>query len=66
MYGGVKANSTLKITDCNKYDTATPTFEIPNIEIMQELMQIREQAFQASTLAQEKISAQSAMFKKEV
>ena len=31
MYEQVKENGALKITDFDKYDTATPTFEIPNL-----------------------------------
>jgi radical SAM superfamily enzyme YgiQ (UPF0313 family) len=44
MYEQVKENGTLKITDFDKYDTATPTFEIPNLS-SEELRDIREQAF---------------------
>ena len=50
MYEEVKANGSLKITDFDKYDTATPTFEIPNMT-MQELTEIREQAFQSFYLS---------------
>jgi len=50
MYEEVKANGSLKITDFDKYDTATPTFEIPNMT-MQELSEIREQAFQSFYLS---------------
>jgi radical SAM superfamily enzyme YgiQ (UPF0313 family) len=35
----------LKVTDFDKFDTATPIFEIPTLS-MQELREIREQAFQ--------------------
>jgi len=45
MYDLVKEKGWLKITDFNKYDTATPTFETPTLA-MQELREIREQAFQ--------------------
>jgi anaerobic magnesium-protoporphyrin IX monomethyl ester cyclase len=45
MYDLVKENGWLKITDFDKYDTATPTFETPTLT-MQELREIREQAFQ--------------------
>ena len=45
MYDFVKKNGWLKITDFDKYDTATPTFETPALT-MQELRDIREQAFQ--------------------
>ena len=34
----------LKVTDFDKYDTATPIFDIPGLS-MQELREIREQAF---------------------
>jgi anaerobic magnesium-protoporphyrin IX monomethyl ester cyclase len=44
MYEQVKENGSLKITDFDKYDTATPTFEIPNLSA-EELRDIREQAF---------------------
>ena len=45
MYDLVKENGWLKITDFDKYDTATPIFETPTLT-MQELREIREQAFQ--------------------
>ena len=45
MYDYVKENGMLKITDFDEYDTATPIFEIPTLS-MQELREIREQAFQ--------------------
>jgi radical SAM superfamily enzyme YgiQ (UPF0313 family) len=50
LYEEVKANGSLKVTDFDKYDTATPTFEIPNMT-MQELTEIREQAFQSFYLS---------------
>jgi len=34
----------VKVTDFDKYDTATPIFELPTLS-MQELREIREQAF---------------------
>jgi radical SAM superfamily enzyme YgiQ (UPF0313 family) len=46
MYEQVRDNGSLKITDFDKYDTATPTFEIPQLS-MKELRKIREQAFQS-------------------
>ncbi len=45
MYDQVKDNGWLKITDFDKYDTATPTFTMPKLE-MKELREIREKAFQ--------------------
>ncbi|MEM2108222.1 MAG: radical SAM protein [Candidatus Bathyarchaeia archaeon] len=45
LYELVKEKGWLKITDFNKYDTATPTFETPTLK-MQELREIREKAFQ--------------------
>jgi radical SAM superfamily enzyme YgiQ (UPF0313 family) len=45
MFDFVKDNGWLKITDFDKYDTATPIFEIPTLS-MQGLREIREQAFQ--------------------
>jgi radical SAM superfamily enzyme YgiQ (UPF0313 family) len=45
MHDFVKEKGWLKITDFNKYDTATPTFEAPPLT-MQELREIREKAFQ--------------------
>jgi hypothetical protein len=45
MYDSVKEKGWLKVTDFDKYDTATPIFEIPAMS-MQELREIREQAFQ--------------------
>jgi anaerobic magnesium-protoporphyrin IX monomethyl ester cyclase len=44
MYDLVKEKGWLRITDFNKYDTATPTFETPTLT-MQELREIREKAF---------------------
>jgi anaerobic magnesium-protoporphyrin IX monomethyl ester cyclase len=46
MYDLVKKNGWLKVTDFNKYDTATPTFETPTLS-MKELGKIYEQAFQS-------------------
>jgi radical SAM superfamily enzyme YgiQ (UPF0313 family) len=63
MYEEVKANGSLKITDFNRYDTATPTFEIPNMT-MQELKQIREQAFQSFYLSPAYFVSALGMFKK--
>jgi radical SAM superfamily enzyme YgiQ (UPF0313 family) len=45
MYDLVKEKGWLKTNDFDKYDTATPTFETPTLT-MQELREIREQAFQ--------------------
>jgi radical SAM superfamily enzyme YgiQ (UPF0313 family) len=45
MYEQVKANGWLKITDFNKYDTATPTFETPYLS-GEKLKEIRYKAFQ--------------------
>jgi anaerobic magnesium-protoporphyrin IX monomethyl ester cyclase len=44
MYDFVKENGWLRITDFDKYDTATPIFETPTLS-MKELKEIREQAF---------------------
>jgi anaerobic magnesium-protoporphyrin IX monomethyl ester cyclase len=44
LYELVKDKGLLKITDFNKYDTATPTFETPDFT-MKELREIRERAF---------------------
>ena len=63
MYEEVKANGSLKITDFNKYDTATPTFEIPNMT-MQELTEIREQAFQSFYLSPAYFVSALGMFRK--
>ena len=41
----VKKMGWIKVTDFDKYDTATPIFEIPTMT-MQELREIREKAFQ--------------------
>jgi radical SAM superfamily enzyme YgiQ (UPF0313 family) len=46
MYDLVKEKDWLKITDFNKYDTATPTFETPTMK-MKELRKIREDALQS-------------------
>jgi radical SAM superfamily enzyme YgiQ (UPF0313 family) len=46
MYDLVKEKGWLKITDFNKYDTATPTFETPTMK-MKELRKIREDALQS-------------------
>ena len=45
LYDEVKDNGWLQITDFDKYDTATPTFTNPTLE-MNELREIREKAFQ--------------------
>jgi radical SAM superfamily enzyme YgiQ (UPF0313 family) len=45
MYEQVKANGWLKITDFNKYDTATPTFETPYLS-GEKLKEIRYKAHQ--------------------
>ncbi|MCW4045862.1 MAG: B12-binding domain-containing radical SAM protein [Candidatus Bathyarchaeota archaeon] len=45
LYESVKEKGLLKITDFDKYDTATLVFENPNLS-PQELRDIREQAFQ--------------------
>jgi radical SAM superfamily enzyme YgiQ (UPF0313 family) len=63
MYEEVKANGSLKITDFDKYDTATPTFEIPNLT-MQELTEIREQALQSFYLSPAYFVSALSMFKK--
>ncbi len=63
MYEEVKANGSLRITDFDKYDTATPTFEIPNMT-MQELTQLREQAFQSFYLSPAYFVSALGMFKK--
>ncbi len=44
MYDLVQQNGWLRITDFDKYDTATPIFETPTMK-MKDLKQIREQAF---------------------
>ena len=44
LYNQVKKNGWLKVTDFDKYDTATPIFETPWLS-MKELKEIREQAF---------------------
>ena len=45
MYDLVKEKNWLRVTDFDKYDTATPIFELPTLS-MKELREIREQAFQ--------------------
>ena len=62
LYEEVKANGSLKITDFDKYDTATPIFEIPNLS-MQELTEIREQAFQSFYLSPAYFVSALGMFK---
>jgi anaerobic magnesium-protoporphyrin IX monomethyl ester cyclase len=44
MYDSVKQNGWLKVTDFDKYDTATPIFETPWLS-MKDLKEVREQAF---------------------
>ena len=44
MYDSVKENGWLKVTDFDKYDTATPIFETPQLS-MKELRKLRESAF---------------------
>ena len=45
MYDQVIKNGWLRVTDFNKYDTATPTFETPSLSI-EKLAQIRYKAYQ--------------------
>ena len=45
MYNYVKENGWLKITDFDRYDTATPVFESPTLSI-KDLEEIREKAYQ--------------------
>jgi radical SAM superfamily enzyme YgiQ (UPF0313 family) len=45
MYDFVKEKGWLKVTDFDKYDTATPIFELPTMT-MQELKEIRDKAYQ--------------------
>ncbi len=45
MYDFIQKKGWLKVTDFDKYDTATPTFETPTLS-MNELRKIYEQAFQ--------------------
>ena len=45
MYELVKKNGWLRVTDFDKYDTATPTFETPQIS-MQKLVELRAKAYQ--------------------
>jgi anaerobic magnesium-protoporphyrin IX monomethyl ester cyclase len=45
MYDFVKEKSWLKITDFDRYDTATPVFESPTLS-MKDLAEIREKAYQ--------------------
>jgi radical SAM superfamily enzyme YgiQ (UPF0313 family) len=45
LYDYVKEKGWLKITDFDKYDTATPIFESPSIS-MKDLEEIREKAYQ--------------------
>jgi radical SAM superfamily enzyme YgiQ (UPF0313 family) len=46
MFNQVKENGSLKIFDFDRYDTATPTFEIQDLS-MEELRDIREKAFRS-------------------
>jgi len=45
MYDYVKENGWLRITDFDRYDTATPIFESPTLS-MKDLAEIREKAYQ--------------------
>jgi radical SAM superfamily enzyme YgiQ (UPF0313 family) len=63
MYDEVLAKGWLRITDFDRYDTATPVFEIPTLS-MQELVQIREQAFQQFYLSPAYFVSALKMFKK--
>lgn len=45
MYDQVIKNGWLRVTDFNKYDTATPTFETPSLSI-EKLAEIRYKAYQ--------------------
>ena len=44
LYDYVKDNGLLKVTDFDKYDTATPTFETPTLS-MKELGELRDKAY---------------------
>jgi len=44
MYDFAKEKGLLRVTDFDRYDTATPIFELPSMT-MQELREIREEAF---------------------
>jgi radical SAM superfamily enzyme YgiQ (UPF0313 family) len=46
MYDYVKENGWLKITDFDRYDTATPVFESPKLS-MKDLQEIRDQAYRS-------------------
>ena len=46
MYDFVRDNGWLRVTDFDKYDTATPIFETPTLS-MKELRELRERAFQS-------------------
>jgi anaerobic magnesium-protoporphyrin IX monomethyl ester cyclase len=46
MYDFIKENGWLKITDFDRYDTATPVFESPTLSI-RDLEEIREKAYQS-------------------
>ncbi|HTY74462.1 MAG TPA: radical SAM protein [Candidatus Nanoarchaeia archaeon] len=63
LYDEVKAKGWLRSTDFNKYDTATPVFELPTLS-MQELVKIREQAFQSFYLSPQYIVSALGMFRK--
>jgi anaerobic magnesium-protoporphyrin IX monomethyl ester cyclase len=63
MYESVKEKGWLRITDFDRYDSATPVFEIPTLS-MQELIQIREQAFQKFYLSPRYFVSALGMFKK--
>jgi hypothetical protein len=45
MYDLVKKNGWLRVTDFDKYDTATPTFETPQLS-MEKLVELRSKAYQ--------------------
>jgi radical SAM superfamily enzyme YgiQ (UPF0313 family) len=63
LYDEVKANGFLRVTDFDKYDTATPIFEASPLS-MQELTEIREQALQTFYLSPTHLISALSMFKK--
>ena len=63
LYDDVKAKGWLRSTDFDKYDTATPVFELPTLS-MQELVKIRENAFQSFYLSPQYFVSAISMFKK--
>jgi len=63
LYDEVRGNGSLRVTDFDRYDTATPIFEVAGLS-MEELSMIRERAFQSFYLSPAYFVSALGMFRK--